>query len=244
MIWHDEKFLLLEDDVRLLFFYLLTSPHSNAIGLYVLSPQYASGDLKWSQRKFEKHLNTLVKKGRVLYDKTVNLLCIPNHLKHNPLENENQAKAAAKAVASLPKSSLYSAILEQLRKPFHEPLRKQLKEQYSEPETKEETREEPETEEEPPEEEKTIYGDFKNVFFTEEEYQKLLDKFGESDTKSKIENLSTYIEQVGKKYKSHYATLLAWDKKDQKDKGVGKKTEGGVEAPKGKYDGVARKFEQ
>ena len=62
---------------------------------------------------------------------------------------------------------------------------------------------------------KRKYGLFKNVELTDEEYQKLKDRF--SDYEEKIENLSSYIASKGDKYKSHYATILNWSRKDNKE---------------------------
>jgi len=61
---------------------------------------------------------------------------------------------------------------------------------------------------------KNIYGEFKNVQLKPEEYEKLKSQFGESGTKKRIENLSSYIASKGKKYKSHYATILTWERKN------------------------------
>ena len=60
----------------------------------------------------------------------------------------------------------------------------------------------------------SLYGEFKNVFLTAEEYKKLLEKFGEVSTKDKIEALGQYLASKGKKYKDHYATILSWDRKN------------------------------
>jgi hypothetical protein len=60
--------------------------------------------------------------------------------------------------------------------------------------------------------EKEKYGEFKNVLLTEEEYHKL----EESNLLPYIEKLSSYIASKGKKYKSHYATILTWSRKDKK----------------------------
>ncbi|MDD5095836.1 MAG: hypothetical protein PHV74_15905 [Dehalococcoidia bacterium] len=57
-------------------------------------------------------------------------------------------------------------------------------------------------------------GSFGNVKMSEEEFQKLKDKFGEGSTTERIEKLSSYIASKGKKYKSHYATILVWAQKD------------------------------
>lgn len=63
---------------------------------------------------------------------------------------------------------------------------------------------------------KCAYGEFQNVLLTDEEYFKLKNKF--SDVDSKIEALSLYIASKGGKYKNHYATILAWDRKEKKNK--------------------------
>ena len=56
------------------------------------------------------------------------------------------------------------------------------------------------------------------VTMTEEEYTKLVDKFGEPGTKDRIERLSLYKKSKGKQYKCDYSTILAWARKDEKEK--------------------------
>jgi hypothetical protein len=68
--------------------------------------------------------------------------------------------------------------------------------------------------------EKHIYGEFKNVRLTDEESEKLKAQFGEEGTSFWIEQLSAYVESKGKKYKSHYATILNWDRKDGGNKRI------------------------
>ena len=58
-----------------------------------------------------------------------------------------------------------------------------------------------------------------SVFLTKEEHQKLIDKFGEEKTQEWIENLDNYIGSKGKRYKSHYKTILVWAKKSGKTTG-------------------------
>ena len=55
------------------------------------------------------------------------------------------------------------------------------------------------------------------VFLTEFEYKKLIKELGEPLTKEMIKDLSLYIQSKGKKYKSHYATILAWHRKNVKE---------------------------
>jgi DNA replication protein DnaD len=56
------------------------------------------------------------------------------------------------------------------------------------------------------------------VSMTPLEYQKLVDQFGEQGTQERIENLDLYKCSKGKKYKDDYKTILAWERKNQKDK--------------------------
>lgn len=65
------------------------------------------------------------------------------------------------------------------------------------------------------------YPEFKNVKLTKEEHDKLIGRFGEEDTRDRVENLSFYIASKGDKYKNHYATILAWEKRDRKEVGRG-----------------------
>ena len=56
------------------------------------------------------------------------------------------------------------------------------------------------------------YGEYRNVLLTDEELDKLKTKF--PDWEDRIENLSLYIESKGARYKSHYATILSWARRD------------------------------
>lgn len=74
---------------------------------------------------------------------------------------------------------------------------------------------------------KEKYGEFKRVLLSKEEYDKLVDKLGKTQTEAMIEEVDTGIESKGYKYKSHYATILSWARR----KGISAKG-----ADKKKYD--------
>lgn len=63
-------------------------------------------------------------------------------------------------------------------------------------------------------------GEFGNVHLTEEELEKLKERFP-YDWQAKIERLSEYMASRGKRYKSHYATILSWARKDEKNAETG-----------------------
>ena len=64
--------------------------------------------------------------------------------------------------------------------------------------------------------EKNKYVDF--VMLTSEEYDKLVETFGKEEAQEKIVNLNNYIGSTGKRYKSHYHTILTWARKDEPKK--------------------------
>lgn len=53
------------------------------------------------------------------------------------------------------------------------------------------------------------YGEFQNVFLTDDDFSKLRQKYP-LDYQKKIEELSTYMKSNGKRYQDHYATLIRW----------------------------------
>lgn len=61
---------------------------------------------------------------------------------------------------------------------------------------------------------KKKYGELKNVELADEEYEKLAQGYGAAEADKYIDRLSLYIASKGDKYKSHYATILAWLRKD------------------------------
>jgi predicted phage replisome organizer len=56
------------------------------------------------------------------------------------------------------------------------------------------------------------YGEYSNVLLTDEELDKLKAEY--TDWEERIERLSSYVASTGKSYKSHYATIRNWARKD------------------------------
>jgi predicted phage replisome organizer len=59
------------------------------------------------------------------------------------------------------------------------------------------------------------HGSFNNVLLTDKEMTKLNEDYDDKVLSHYIENLSGYVASTGKSYKSHYATILNWIKKDK-----------------------------
>lgn len=86
------------------------------------------------------------------------------------------------------------------------------------------------------EREKTKYGEFQNVYLMDNEKGKLIEKFGEKGFQDRVEKLSCGIESKGYKYKSHYATILNWERMDDKLESKSKRSE--QTTPRSRYKPV------
>lgn len=64
-----------------------------------------------------------------------------------------------------------------------------------------------------------IYGELNNVFLSDDEYRRLIRRCGKEQTTILLNDLSYHIGSTGRKYKSHYYTLLSWYRKKVK-KGI------------------------
>ena len=75
-------------------------------------------------------------------------------------------------------------------------------------------------ESEPPKPSKPVkhkYGEYANVLLTDDELEKLKAEY--PDWQERIERLSSYVASTGKSYKSHYATIRTWARKDKPGRG-------------------------
>ena len=63
---------------------------------------------------------------------------------------------------------------------------------------------------------KNKFGESSNVLLTEQEFEKLKEKFPH-DYLQRIERVSGYVASTGKSYKSHYATIISWARKDEQN---------------------------
>lgn len=109
-IWQNPKFRALTEEAQLFYLYLLTCPHGNAIGCFLLPVGYVTADLEWDAETFREAVSECVSEGLIERDEATGLTRIKGWWGHNTFENANVAKAAAKASLALPhRSAVYHA---------------------------------------------------------------------------------------------------------------------------------------
>ena len=79
-----------------------------------------------------------------------------------------------------------------------------------------------------------LYGAYRNLSFTPEEYEALKQEFP-MDYEKRLERLSEYVASSGKKYASPLATIRAWARKEEAEHG---RDNGGFEDPAEAYGQV------
>lgn len=84
-------------------------------------------------------------------------------------------------------------------------------------------------------------GEFQNVSLSEEELEKLKERFP-YDWQERIESLSAYMKSKNKRYKSHYATILTWARKDGNHEG--KQADSKAEGRAGSAAGAGDEYEK
>lgn len=190
---------------RYFYIYLLTNPHTTQCGIYQLSTKQMELETGYNKdtvliliERFEKKYN------KIKYNQDTKEIAIKNWFKYNNSESVNTQKCIEKEFLDVKDKSLIDYVkgLQGGHKglPYNKKKNKNNKEKEKEIA-------------------KNKHLDY--VLLTDIEYAKLKTKFGENEANKWIERLNNYIGSKGKKYKSHYMTILNWNNM-QEDKNNGK----------------------
>ena len=115
-IWHSKDFRTLSEEGKMIFLYLLTSPHRNMGGFYYLPLPYLCFDVGLDEERVSKAFEELTDKDMALYDYNTQVVLIKKWFCYNPIENENQAKGLNKQLAEVPKSRLFEPFIDCVKK--------------------------------------------------------------------------------------------------------------------------------
>ena len=106
--WRDNKVASLTAEQKLVALYCLTSPQTNRIGLYVLSPGQAAEECGMTQVNFLKHLDTVCHTLSWRYSEQARVLYIPTWWVWNKPDNEKAMKGALTDLAEVTQTQLTS----------------------------------------------------------------------------------------------------------------------------------------
>ena len=218
-IWFDDTFKQLSDQDRLFFVYALTSPHCNMLGYYRLPIPYICVDMGWRETKVRESITKCCDAGRISYDDATQNMLVANYLKWNPIRGIKQIEGAVKQLGLLPLSRLHRVFLGAFERhlPQEYPIFSAkypidtLSVGYPSG-TVSGTVSGTGTVSKDKREKRAFAP---SVHMTDEQYANLTERFGESDTKDRIERLSLYKQSKGRQYKCDYSTILNWARKEE-----------------------------
>lgn len=221
--WTDPYIEKLSPDYKLIFLYLLTNPLSNISGVYEVRLKRMAFETGYDIEVVENILKSFVRDGKIIQFES--WIIIVNHIKHQSL-GDLTAKGINREILESPqevqnlfeektlvntKGDEYSVlVLKENQIPLIRGIQAPTNGAYSEVKLSE-------VKLSSIKEQKQIFGEFKNVKLSQEEYDKLVVAFGDKNTNVLIEELSGYIASKRKNYASHYATLLNWGRRKIQD---------------------------
>lgn len=213
--------------------YLLTNPHTTQLGIYELPISKAANELGYSQETVKVLLDRFESKyGMIKYSKASGEVAIKNYLRHSImkggkpvmdclLKEEKQVKDKSLLMYIFGNLDNYTDTLNSTVIDFMNHLKESSKENNNINDNDNENENERIVPRIVDESSKTSskpikhkYGEYKNVLLTDDELVKIKERF--SDWQERIENLSIGIASKGYKYKSHYATILNWARRENK----------------------------
>ena len=236
--WTDSKVDDFSPEDKYFMLYLLTNPFTKQLGIYEISVKQAAFQMGWQADAFKVLLERFENKyDMIRYSEETGEIAIKNYLRHSimkggkPVEDcirQDMEKVKNKDLLKYVFSSLYG-------KEGLNVTVKKIVDEYMENENDndkhndndndstgyESCHESSTNRSEPPSKPvKHKYGEYNNVLLTDEELEKLQEEY--PDWKDRIERLSSYVASTGKRYKSHYATIRNWARKDAEKKPASK----------------------
>jgi len=85
--WQTQKQIEMSIEAKLVYIYILTSPHSSGPGCYYLPPLYIANDTNLSIKQVESGINELNKSKIIYYCYATNWIFCPEYLANNPIRN-------------------------------------------------------------------------------------------------------------------------------------------------------------
>lgn len=233
-VFDDEKILLIEslpeaDSIIVIWFKLLClAGKQNNSGVFLMGDKIAYTDkmlatiFRRKETTVQLALQTFEQFGMIeLID---GVITIPNWGKHQNLDQMENRKEFMRNYMKEYRAKQKAITCKPNSKPNSKPNVRQADKIREEREIEKDNNILPDSDEsEPPKSSKPVkhkYGEYKNVLLTDDELQKLKTEY--SDYEERIERLSSYVASTGKSYKSHYATIRNWARKDAEKKPVRK----------------------
>ena len=243
--WTDGKVDEFSPEDKYFMLYLLTNPFSTQLGIYEISTKQAAFQLGYSEDVVKVLIDRFERKyGMIIYSRETREIAVRNFLRHSIVKGGAPVRdLLIKEIKKVKNKGLVSSVFAHIRdaEDLNETVKNVITEyeekngalqfshskkndeiandNYEDNENDNENDNEVSYHDTPTNRSKSKkpirhkYGEYNNVLLTDDELDKLKSEF--SDWSDRIERLSSYVASTGKSYKSHYATIRNWARKDQ-----------------------------
>ena len=236
--WIDPKVDDFSPEDKYFMCYLLTGPYTRQLGIFKISIKYAAIHLGYTEDVVKVLLDRFEHKyDLIIFSKSTQEVAVKGYLRHSIMKGGKPVEDCIKRdIQNVKNKSLISKVFVHLSQydDLNATVKKVIKDFENENlpdyenlpyydndndndndndvsyhDTCNDTQKPPAKRKKPV---KHKYGEYDNVLLTDEELQKLKTEY--SDYDERIERLSSYVASTGRKYKSHYATIRNWARKD------------------------------
>lgn len=213
-IWKDPSFQNYKPNMKLIFIYLCTNESTTESGIYAISTKTINQETGIPEPTVKKLLSNGFK--NIAYDFKNSCVFVKNFLKYSVGGRDDLIKKSIQNNYKEFDTPLWNEFIEKYPEKskglerIDKPLSKGSIEIEIENNLSNSLSNSNRNRKELP--------NYSHAKLTEEQYQKLVDKFGEKLALDWIEKLHLYIGSKGKKYRDHYLTILNWDRMEKKKK--------------------------
>jgi hypothetical protein len=229
--WTDGKVEDFTPEDKYFMLYLLTNPQTTQLGIYEVSVKRTAYELGYSVDAVRALIERFEKvHGVVFFSRETNEIAIKNFLRHSIVKGGKPVEDCIVAeLAKVKDKSLIAKVFGYLstRDGLNATVNKIINDydidnvNVNENENDvslvryahESSTNREKSSEKFEKQAKHKYGEYKNVLLSDDELEKLKTEF--LDWEDRIERLSSYVASTGKSYKSHYATIRNWARKDR-----------------------------
>lgn len=218
--WTDTKVVdMFTPEDKYFMLYLLTNPHTTLLGCYEISIKQISDETGYTRDTIYSLISRFAEQYAILeYSERDKEILVKNWSKYNWTRSPKAKVAIEKAIPRVKCERFKEFLWDALARKFEiqSPITENREQDTGNREqvtdvcigyrygiNKQDVQNTP----------SQMYGEYKNVVLTLLELSELQKAYPQ-DWEGKINRLSTYLKQTGKKYNNHYAVLMAWAKED------------------------------
>ena len=195
--WEDGKIVdNFTPDDKYFYLYLMTNPHTNLCGCYEISRRQMENETGYTPERVEKELQRICELHKIAaYSDNTKELLLYNWHKYNWKGSDTLKKGIISEIDEIKNAEFAEFLLDV----FNGNNDRQTP-----------TGDMIEAEKPAKSEKKRQYGEYKKVLLTDNEYNRLIQDFGDEKTQKAIVFFDAYIKEKGYKTKSHYLAMRRW----------------------------------